>query len=350
MVNPEFLYNTDFLAAIRKNKRNSIIIIIALIFIMMILGYLIGFYLETHYAKQYSVQYNPRNAFIARVPIQNNIPRTIFEISNWGFTASLIACAISILWASIAIFSGDKVILFAAGAKPISHDEAPMLYNVVDEMAIAAGIPPPKAYIIETDAPNAFATGMSPQNAYVAITRGLLNDLNRDELQGVIAHEIGHIINYDIRYQTVVTIMVGLIVLLSDFARRTIFYGEFYGHSRSRSSSKNNSGAGGMIVLILLVFSIIAPIAALLLQMAASRQREYMADATSVKLTRNPLGLISALKKLGALSKPFDGANRATQSMFIVNPFRNVAKRTSNLFSTHPPLEDRIKRLQNLDK
>lgn len=347
-----YIYNTDFLKAIRKNKRNSVKLVLLLFLIMMTLGYLMGWFVElqsgmgninsyNQYGAHYNYSYYSQNQ---NIPI--NMP---FEISRFGLTAAFIALIISMLWSGMAVFFGRKLILSAANATELSHQDSdyPMLTNVVQEISIAAGITPPKTYIIETPELNAFATGMSPKSASIAITRGLLQQLNRDELQGVMAHEIGHVINYDIRYQTLVSIIVGLIVLLSDIAMRMTFYSSMGNHHR-RSSSNNNGAA--LVGLILLVFSIIAPIAALMLQMAVSRQREYLADATSVKLTRNPLGLISALGKLGRGAKPFDGASKSNQNLFIVNPFRNVAKLKGSLLATHPPLEDRIERLKNLDK
>lgn len=333
------IYNTDFLAAIKKNKRNCFRLVFILFFILFVLGYLLGWYIEL---LQYSNPNNYRDQF-------NYNQQPYFEISRIGLTFALIALSIGILWSAIAIFGGSKIILFSANAREVSHldSDYPKLTNVVQEIAIAAGITPPRTYIIETPELNAFATGMSPKNASVAITRGLLQKLNRDELQGVIAHEIGHIINFDIRYQTLVSIIVGLIVILSDIAMRVVFYSGAGRRHGGTSSSNNKSNAAGIIGLILIVFTIIAPLASLLLQMAVSRQREYMADATSVKLTRNPIGLISALGKL-AEAKPFDGASKSNQNLFIVNPFRNVAKRKSSLLATHPPLEDRIARLKNL--
>lgn len=347
MQDNNYLYNTDFLHAIRKNKRNSVILVLFLFIILIALGYLMGWFIE--------LQSSSANSYHNYSYYQQNYRNPYFEISRTGLTFALIALAIGILWTSIAVFFGRKLVLSSANARELSHldSEYPMLTNVVQEISIAAGITPPKTYIIETDAMNAFATGMSPESASVAITRGLLDNLNRDELQGVMAHEIGHVINYDIRYQTLVSIIVGLIVLLSDMAMRMVFYGStgnrHHSNSRSRSSNENNNGAA-VVGLILLAFSIIAPIAALILQMAVSRQREYMADATSVKLTRNPLGLISALGKLAANAKPFPGASKANQNLFIVNPFRRVASMRSSLLATHPPLEDRIERLKEMGK
>lgn len=338
--NSHYIYNTDFLKAIRKNKRNSALLVLSLLVILIALGYLIGWYIE--------LQFNP---YDAQYYYQSQYSNQLFNISRTGLTAACITLCIGILWTAIAIFGGPKLMLFSVNAHEVSHQDSqyPVLTNVVQEISIAAGITPPKIYLIETPELNAFATGMSPKTGCVAITRGLLEKLNRDELQGVMAHEIGHIINYDIRYQTLVSIIVGLIVLISDIASRMVWYSSMGArHSRNRSNNNNNGAA--IIGLILLIFSIVAPIAALMLQMAVSRQREYLADATSVKLTRNPLGLISALGKLAEGAKPFAGASKANQNLFIVNPFRNVAKIKGSLFATHPPIEARIERLQHLDK
>lgn len=343
MTDNVFLYNTDFQKAIKKNIRNSAVLVLSLSIIMMILGYLMGAFIEQMNVNSYSHSYQGGYEFYGYNQSYQPQPNTMFEISRTGVTGALLALVLSMVWTAIAIISGNRIILFSANAKPIQSDDkdSAVLFNVVQEVAIAAGIPAPKVYIMETDALNAFATGMTVNNSAVAITRGLLEKLTRDELQGVIAHEIGHVINLDIRYQTLVSIIVGLVVILSDVATRMVFYS-------STGNNRNKNSNAGAIALVLLVFSIIAPIAALIIQMAVSRQREYLADATSVKLTRNPLGLISALKKLTEDAKPFDGVSRATQHLFIVNPFKNVAKIKGSLFSTHPLIEDRVARLKNL--
>jgi heat shock protein HtpX len=231
------------------------------------------------------------------------------------------------------------------GARAVTPDEEPVLHNVVEEMAIASGSPKPRVVVIETDAMNAFATGMKPERSALGVTRGLLKGLTRDELQGVIGHEMSHIANWDTRYMTAVAILVGLIVLVADGVRRSLFYGSLGGGGRRRGDRR---GSMGPLIVILLVFSILAPIAAMMVRFAVSRQREYLADATSVRFTRNPVGLIRALQKLEATAEPFRGANRATQHMFIVNPFRNFDETASALTATHPPIAKRIARLQNL--
>jgi heat shock protein HtpX len=233
-----------------------------------------------------------------------------------------------------------------ADAREVTADQEPGLHNVVEEMAIAAGLPKPKVAVIETDVPNAFATGMDPEHAAIGVTRGLLQKLNREELQGVIGHEMGHVLNMDTRYMTAVAILVGLIALVCDAARRMMWYGAA-GSGRRRD--RDGKGGGNIILPGHLhrprhPGADRGPARALRGVAAAriSRRRDL------VRLTRNPVGLIGALEKLAAEQRPFDGANRATQHMFIVNPFKVFGAHSTALFSTHPPLEQRIQRLQNL--
>jgi heat shock protein HtpX len=241
-----------------------------------------------------------------------------------------------------AYYGGDKMVLGISRAKRIEKKDAPQLFNVVEELSIAAGLPMPAIYIIDDTAPNAFATGRDPKHASVAITTGLLQKLNRDELQGVMAHELSHVGNRDILYATMVGVLVGSIVMMSDFFLRSVFWG---GARRRRSNS--GGGAGGAIFLVIaLVLAILAPIFAKLLQLAVSRQREYLADASGAKLTRYPEGLASALEKISGDKEVLEVANRATQHLYIVNPIKPFEKRASSLFSTHPPIQDRIARLR----
>jgi heat shock protein HtpX len=319
------LLRTDFMAAARANQRATRRLVILLLVILAILGYLLG----------WSVQ-----AMTGYVQPEH---QSIWFTSRWGGWTALVLLCVGALWSWISFRAGDRIILRMTGANPVTVDEEPQLHNVVEEMAIAAGIRKPRICVIETDALNAFATGMNPARATIGVTRGLLDALNREELQGVIGHEMGHIVNWDIRYATAVGVIVGLIALVSDGALRSLRF--------SGSSRNSNSRAGGgavVIVLFLLVFAALAPLFSRLVQMAVSRQREFLADATSVRLTRHPEGLISALEKLERNAKPFDGANSATQHMFIVNPFRNFSEQASSLMATHPPVELRIRRLRNL--
>jgi heat shock protein HtpX len=319
------LLRTDFMAAARANQRATRRLVLLLLVVLAILGYLLGWSLQ------------------AMTGYLQPAHQSIWFTSRWGGWTALVLLGVGALWSWISFRAGDRVILRMTGASPVTVDEEPQLHNVVEEMAIAAGIRKPRVCVIETDALNAFATGMNPARATIGVTRGLLNALNREELQGVIGHEMGHIVNWDIRYATAVGVIVGLIALVSDGALRSL---RFSGNSRN-----SNSRAGGgavVIVLFLLVFAALAPLFSRLVQMAVSRQREFLADATSVRLTRHPEGLIAALEKLELNAKPFDGANRATQHMFIVNPFRNFSERASRLMATHPPLALRIRRLRNL--
>jgi heat shock protein HtpX len=202
----------------------------------------------------------------------------------------------------------------------------------------------PAIYVIDDSAPNAFATGRDPEHASVAITTGLMEKLSRDELQGVMAHELSHVGNRDILFATMVGIMVGSIVLIADFFLRSFIWGG----GRRRSRDSRGGGGGAILVLIALLFAILAPLFAKLLQLAVSRQREYLADASAVKLTRYPEGLASALEKIARDREVLEVANRATQHLYIVNPIKPFEKRAKSLFSTHPPLEERVARLRSM--
>ena len=318
------LRRTDFMAAARANRKATRRLVVLLLLILTVLGYLIGWSLQLVMADR-------------PVPLES-----VWFLSHWGIWWALALFAIGVAWSWIAFRSGDKIVLRLTGAQRVTSDEEPLLHNVVEEMAIAAGITRPQIFVIETDALNAFATGMSPARSAIGVTRGLLNTLNREELQGVIGHEMGHIVNWDIRYATAVGIIVGLIALVSDGALRSLYFS-----GRSRNSGKAGGGAV-FVMLALIAFAALAPVFAFLVQMAVSRQREFLADATSVRLTRHPEGLIAALEKLATTAEPFKGANRATQHMFIVNPFRNFREKASWLSATHPPLVLRINRLRNL--
>ncbi|HTE65585.1 MAG TPA: M48 family metallopeptidase, partial [Candidatus Binatia bacterium] len=222
---------------------------------------------------------------------------------------------------------------------------APQLMNIVREMAIAANIPVPRVHIIEDTAPNAFATGRDPKHASIAVTTGLLQKLDREELQGVIGHELSHVRNLDIRFTLIVGVLVGSIALLADFFLRFTFWGG------GRRSSRDREGGGGLQVIffvIAIVLSIVAPIVARFVQLAVNRQREYLADASSVALTRNPYGLERALAKISADPEVLEVANRATQHMYFTNPIKKFEERSKGLFSTHPATVDRINRLREL--
>jgi heat shock protein HtpX len=257
-----------------------------------------------------------------------------------GGVGVLVALLIALFISLITFYGGDKMVLGISYAKPVDRKENPYLANVVEGLAIAADVPAPKAYIIEDSAPNAFATGRSPENSTIAVTTGLLDKLNRLELEGVIGHEMSHIKNYDIRYATLVVLLVGTVALLSDWMRRSFFY-------RGRRSRKGGAG-GGIIILLALLLAILAPIIAQLIRLAISRQREYLADANGAHLTRYPEGLASALEKISKDKEPLEVANKATAHLYIINPLLEHRGKLNDLFSTHPPVEDRIKRLRSM--
>jgi heat shock protein HtpX len=313
---------TNFVAAQAANRRNTLILLVVLTLFAAGFGYLVGWVLQSE--------------------ATDNAP----AVSSAGLVLASGLAIISVGWSLISLAFGSRLVVAMADAKEIAKDDAPQLFNVVEEMSIASGVPMPNVRVMETDALNAFATGTSTSNATIAVTRGLLNALNRDELQGVIAHEMSHVANLDTRYMTIVGVTVGLIALLADMILRTLQWG---GTSSSRGSSNDKKSSGaGLLIIVLIVVAIIAPIAAKAVQMAVSRQREYLADATSVQFTRNPNGLISALQKLAAAAAPFPGVSRATQHLFIVNPIKTFTAKSSALLATHPDVADRIARLRNL--
>jgi len=232
----------------------------------------------------------------------------------------------------------DKIVLSLAGAKPASHDENMELYHLVENLSITAGLPMPKIYIINDSAPNAFATGRDKKHAVVAVTTGLLAILNKNELEGVIAHELSHIGNRDILLSSVIVVLVGLIAILSDmFIRSRFIFG-----------SRDNNKGGGLIAILGLVFIILSPIIATIIQLAVSRQREYLADSSGALLTRYPEGLASALEKIGSYNQPMKKASNAMAHLYISNPFGpQKIKGISKLFMTHPPIEERVQKLRH---
>jgi heat shock protein HtpX len=300
---------------IRANKRNSVLLLVLMAAVLGILGWIIGL----------SVSPDPRAGF-------------------FGLVAALI---VWLILAMVSFSSGDAIFLAASKAVPVAKDVHPQLFNIVEEMAIAASLPMPKVYIINDPAPNAFATGRNPQSASIAVTAGLLGRLGRDELQGVIGHETSHILHRDILFVTVAGIMLGAITLLSQVFLRSMFYGSMYGSSR-RYSSRGRGAGGAQVVLLLIaiIAAILAPIMATLLYFALSRKREYLADAGSARLTRYPEGLASALEKISQNTTPLAVANKVTAPMYIVNPLQKEGMMLSDITSTHPPISERIKILR----
>ncbi|MFA7372615.1 MAG: zinc metalloprotease HtpX [bacterium] len=244
--------------------------------------------------------------------------------------------------ALVSYYRSTEIVLAVSGAHPVSEQQDPDLYHILENLSITAGTPMPKLYMIDDTATNAFATGRDPQHAAVVVTKGLREKLTRTELEGVLAHELSHIRNYDIRLMTVVVVLVGAVALLSDWFLRW----SFWGGRRRRSDS---GGQGELILLLIaLVLAILAPISAVLIQLAISRRREYLADADGALLTRYPEGLASALAKIAADMEPLEAANKATAHLYIENPLKGHRGVVNSLFSTHPPVAERIKRLRSM--
>jgi heat shock protein HtpX len=307
---------------IRANKRSSIVLMVLMAVVLMLLGFVIGM------------------AFFGGNP-------------EAGFFGLIIATAIWLVLTLISFSSGDQILLAASKAKPVTHDVHPQLFNIVEEMKIAAGLPAmPKIYIINDPAPNAFATGRSPKSASVAVTAGLLGRLNRDELQGVIAHEISHIVHRDILFVTLAGVMLGSIVLLSQVFLRGMFYSSMGSRRRYSSGGKGGGQAQLVMMIVAIVAAILAPIMAYLLYFALSRRREYLADAGGARLTRYPEGLASALEKIANDPSPqLASVNKVTAPMYIANPFKKKKQRKlSDLTSTHPPISERVKILRNMSQ
>jgi len=264
----------------------------------------------------------------------------IAEYTQLGYEILILAIAISLIMAFTSYYSGDKVALATTGAKQIKKEDNPYVYRMVENLCITAGLPVPKVYIINDPAPNAFATGRDPEHASIALTTGIIERLENEELEGVIAHELSHIKNYDIRLMTVVIVLVGVIALLSDiFLRMTLFGG-------GRKSSKE--GNNPIFLIIGLVLIVLSPVIAKIIQLAVSRKREYLADASASLMTRYPEGLASALEKISEHKQPMQKANNATAHLFIASPFFGKKHLLSKFFSTHPPIEDRVKELRTM--
>jgi heat shock protein HtpX len=297
---------------INKNKRNTVFFIIVFIGLIFIASYFIGYLID---------------------------PALSYSFAG----IALILAGVGVF---LSYYNSDKMILKMANARPVSKAQEPYLYHTIEGVAIAAGIPTPKAYVIETDIPNAFATGRNPEHGVVAVTRGLIDRLNREELEGVIAHEMAHIKNYDILYSSIVIVLAGTLVYIAEFASRSMMFG-----GGNRNNNSNNKGNPVMLI-IGIVTIILAPILAKIVQMAVSRSREYLADATAARMIGYPRGLASALHKIAEYSNPQQAkqagiASEATASLFIVNPLLKPSQ-LNNLFSTHPPIDKRIEALNKM--
>lgn len=252
-----------------------------------------------------------------------------------------IAMTIAIVYGLIAYYSGDKMILKMSGARPVTKKEFPYLYHTVEGLALAAGTPTPQCYVIDDTALNAFATGRDPKHASITVTTGLLKAMNRQELEGVIAHEMSHIKNFDIRMMMLAAVMVGVVTLISDFMFRSFLWG---GHGKR---DRDHGQIGIILIVVAVILAILAPIVAQLIKLAISRKREFLADANGAMLTRYPPGLASALEKIKKDPDPLvDKANKATAHLFISTPFRKAKGGIARAFSTHPDIDKRIKRLK----
>jgi len=263
------------------------------------------------------------------------------ETTALGYAGPILAAIVAGVGAFVSYYNSDKIALGISRARPARLEDHPHLYHSVEGLAIAAGLPTPKLYIIDDTAPNAFATGRDPEHAAIAVTTGLLGKLNRVELEGVIAHEMSHIANYDTRLMTITVVLVGTVALVSDWMLRTFFWG---GGRRRKTSSGGNAGA--ILLLVAVVLAVLSPIIAQLIKLAISRKREFLADANGALLTRYPEGLASALLKISGDREPLEVANKATAHLYIANPLKGQKGSFNKLFSTHPPVEERVAALR----
>jgi len=268
----------------------------------------------------------------------------IGKATGYGLSYTLIVFPIAIFTSIGSYFFSDKVALATSGAKQIQKNDNPELFHIIENLSLGDGVPMPKVYIIPDGSPNAFATGRDPKHSSVAVTTGILEKLNKSELEGVIAHELSHVKNFDTRLMAITAVLVGFIALLADIFMRNLFWGGF-----SRRDDEDSRGQAVFLV-IGIILAIIAPIIASLIQLAVSRKREFLADASGALLTRYPEGLASALEKISKDQRPLHTATNATAHLFIVNPFKgkSLSGAVSNLFSTHPPIEERIKILRSM--
>lgn len=298
----------------RKNRRKSMFLLMFMGVFLVLLGYFLG------------IVFNPTH--------------------GGGITGIIISLVIYFILILVAFNQGKSIMLSMGKAREVGPNDYPQLYNIVEEMRLAAGMPfMPKVYVIDEAMPNAFAAGMTPKDSVVAVTTGLMRIMNRDELQGVIAHEISHIVNRDIRYMTLATIMVATVAIISQIFLRSMFFG---GGNRGGGNSKGGGAAQIIMLVIAIAFAILAPILIRLLYFSLSRKREYLADASGALLTRYPEGLASALEKISNSSADMKNVSEAMAPMYIANPLKGKGEKIRNLTSTHPPLQNRIKILRSM--
>ncbi len=302
---------------IAKNRAKTVFIIIGFVIFITVVGFALGYYVDYRYGVG---SYN-----------------SIFFM--------VIALIIAVIMSFSSYYYSDKIVLGLTGAKPISREENPRVYYIVEGLSIAAGLPMPRIYMIEDDGMNAFATGRNPENSVVVFTRGLIDNLNDEELKGVASHELSHIKNYDILLGTIIVIFVGMLSIMSNIVLRSFFFGG----GKRRSSRSSGGGILSLIFLLIgLLLLILSPVIATLIRLSISRNREFLADSTGALISRYPAGLASALKKISNFSDVRTASN-ATAHLFIANPLGSKAKVLfSNLFSTHPSIEERIKRLESM--
>jgi heat shock protein HtpX len=305
---------TTFFREIARNRRNSWLLIVVVALVLAVMGFAIG------------------------------------EATGFGWGGVIVALVVAFVMSIGSYFAGDKLVLLSSGAREVPQQGTPEQYrqllNVVTEMSIASGLPMPKVYLINDSAPNAFATGRDPKHASVAVTTGLLEKMDREELQGVLAHELSHVGNYDIRFALLVGVLVGSIALLADWFLRFTFWG-----GGRRDGGDRDRGGGGLALIlfaIALLLAIVAPLIGRLVQLAVSRQRESLADVSAVELTRNPIGLARALRTIAGDPEVLEVANRATQHLYIVNPIKSFENRAKSMWDTHPPIAERIAVLRGL--
>jgi heat shock protein HtpX len=305
---------TTFYREIDRNRRQSWVLVAAVIVVLGLLGGAIG------------------------------------AATGYGWWGVAIAVAVAMAMSVGSYFAGDTLVLASSGARQVDlanpADEYRQLVNVVTEMSLAGGIPMPRVYVIDDTAPNAFATGRDPQHASVAVTKGLLEKLDREQLQGVLAHEMSHIGNYDIRFTLLVGVLVGSIALISDWFLRFTFWGG--GRRNNGGDRQGGGGAAAILFIIALVLAILAPLISRMIQLAVSRRREALADVSGVELTRNPVGLARALRTIADDPEVLEVANRATQHLYIVNPIKSFEERAKSMWDTHPPIAERIRVLSAL--
>jgi len=305
---------TTFFREIDRNRRNSWVLVGVVIVVLGLLGGVIGY------------------------------------ATGFGWAGVVIAVIVAVAMSIGSYFAGDGLVLASSGAKevPVGNppDQYKQLVNVVTEMSLAGGVPMPKVYVIDDTAPNAFATGRDPQHASIAATTGLLEKMDREELQGVIGHEMSHVRNLDIRFALLVGVLVGSIALISDWFLRFTFWGG--GGRRDNDNDRGGGGAQALLFILALVLAVIAPLIGRIVQLAVSRSREELADVSSVDLTRNPAGLARALRTISDDPEVLEVANRATQHLYIVNPIKSFEERSKSMWDTHPPIAERIRILQRI--